>query len=175
MRHWLELAINSGNFPGVEWIDRHRGKFRVPWKHASRHGWDIETDASIFKMWAVYTGKYPADSSKMSALEMRKLAKVWKANFRCALNALQDIEVERGEGKSRGKDAFKVFRILPRQRKSKATKIRLNSQGMLCIHLPSLFMFSLINPAQIYGSDGSHRPTKTLKMGSVKLFVYLIN
>eukprot|EP00794_Sanderia_malayensis_P012309 gene12309-13579_t len=127
MRNWLEQVINSGKFPGVEWTDERRCKFRVPWKHASRQGWDVEKDASIFKMWAVYTGKFPDDCRGLSKTEMRKLAKVWKANFRCALNALQDIQSVRGEGKSKGTDAFKVFQILPRKAKSRT--VRLSSQG----------------------------------------------
>ena len=127
MRNWLEQVINNGEFSGVDWVDKRHGKFRVPWKHASRHGWDIEKDASIFKRWAVYTGKYPENCRELSIKDMRKLAKVWKANFRCALNALQDVEVLREEGKSKGTDAYKVFQILPR--KSKHGKVRLNSQG----------------------------------------------
>ena len=131
MRHWLEQAIDSGEYPGVEWTDKHHGTFRVPWTHASRHGWDIDKDASLFKMWAMYTGKYPKDIQGLSQKQKRHLAKNWKANFRCALNALpHDIQVLRGEGKSKGKDAYKVYRLLPQQRrKGITTKRRLNSQG----------------------------------------------
>lgn len=131
MRHWLKKAIDSGEFEGVEWTDKDSGKFRVPWKHASRHGWDINRDASIFKMWAIYTGKYSSQTENLSERKKKSLAKLWKANFRCALNALQDIEVVRAEGKSKGRDAYKVFRLLPQQKqKSKVTKMRLNSAGI---------------------------------------------
>ena len=130
MRHWLKKVIDSGEYHGVEWTDRDAGKFRVPWKHASRHGWDIDRDASIFKMWAVYTGKYSKETSNLSEKQKRALAKHWKANFRCALNALHDIEVVHKEGKTKGRDAYKVFRLLPQCRtKSKITKIRSNSTG----------------------------------------------
>ena len=130
MRHWLTNAIDSGEFNGVEWTDKDNGKFRVPWKHASRHGWDIDRDASIFKMWAVYTGKYSSETKQMSEKKKRSLAKHWKANFRCALNALQDIKVLTAEGKSRGRDAFKVFQLLPQKKsKSKVTKMRSSSTG----------------------------------------------
>ena len=125
MRHWLTNAIESGDFDGVEWTDKSDGKFRVPWKHASRHGWDIDRDASIFKMWAIYTGKYSSKSKHLTEKEKRSLAKLWKANFRCALNALQDIQVLKGEGKSRGRDAYKVFRLLqPKKQTNKFTKVR---------------------------------------------------
>lgn len=130
MRHWLKRAIDSGEFEGVEWTDREEGKFRVPWKHASRHGWDINRDASIFKMWAVYTGKYTCGNRTLSEREKRSLAKLWKANFRCALNALHDIQVMKDEGKRRGRDAYKVFKLLPQEKqKSKVTKMRTSSTG----------------------------------------------
>jgi len=135
MRHWLQNAIDSGEFDGVEWTDKREGKFRVPWKHASRHGWDIDRDACIFKRWAIYTGKYSSEPKPLSEKKKRSLAKLWKANFRCALNALQDIEVMRKEGKSRGRDAYKVFRLKPqnndKKQRSKTTKIRLNSTGCI--------------------------------------------
>lgn len=33
-----------------------RTMFTIPWKHAARHGWEVEKDASLFKSWAVHTG-----------------------------------------------------------------------------------------------------------------------
>lgn len=32
--------------------------FSIPWKHAARHGWEIEKDANLFKMWAIHTGEH---------------------------------------------------------------------------------------------------------------------
>lgn len=57
LRAWLEQQIDSGNYKGVEWLDRAKGQFIVPWKHASRHGWHSE-DAALFKAWAVYTRRF---------------------------------------------------------------------------------------------------------------------
>lgn len=31
--------------------------FSIPWKHAARHGWEIEKDANLFKLWAIHTGE----------------------------------------------------------------------------------------------------------------------
>lgn len=32
--------------------------FSIPWKHAARHGWEIEKDANLFKLWAIHTGEH---------------------------------------------------------------------------------------------------------------------
>lgn len=31
--------------------------FSIPWKHAARHGWEVDKDACIFKQWAIHTGE----------------------------------------------------------------------------------------------------------------------
>jgi len=31
--------------------------FQIPWKHAARHGWSIDRDATLFRSWAMHTGK----------------------------------------------------------------------------------------------------------------------
>lgn len=30
--------------------------FQIPWKHAAKHGWDINKDACLFRSWAIHTG-----------------------------------------------------------------------------------------------------------------------
>ncbi|XP_046884827.1 interferon regulatory factor 1-like isoform X2 [Hypomesus transpacificus] len=56
LRPWLEQQIQSGRYPGVSWLDQSAGVFQIPWKHAARHGWSIDRDASLFRSWAMYTG-----------------------------------------------------------------------------------------------------------------------
>ncbi|XP_067092032.1 interferon regulatory factor 1a isoform X2 [Osmerus mordax] len=56
LRPWLEQQIQSGRYPGVSWLDQSTGVFQIPWKHAARHGWSIDRDASLFRSWAMYTG-----------------------------------------------------------------------------------------------------------------------
>lgn len=41
--------------------------FSIPWKHAARHGWAIEKDASLFKLWAIHTGEQLMTFSANSA------------------------------------------------------------------------------------------------------------
>lgn len=31
--------------------------FQIPWKHAAKHGWDMEKDACLFRSWAIHTGQ----------------------------------------------------------------------------------------------------------------------
>lgn len=37
--------------------------FQIPWKHAARHGWSIDQDATLFRSWAIHTGKVISPSS----------------------------------------------------------------------------------------------------------------
>lgn len=36
--------------------------FQIPWKHAARHGWDLDKDACLFKQWALHTGRRCAET-----------------------------------------------------------------------------------------------------------------
>ncbi|XP_028405141.1 interferon regulatory factor 1-like isoform X2 [Dendronephthya gigantea] len=103
MRPWLEDALNENKFPGVEWVDKDAKIFRLPWKHASRNGWKINTDACLFRAWAEHTGKYKSNEAPNP--------KTWKANFRCALNSLPDMEEMVHQRMTKGNDAFKVYKI----------------------------------------------------------------
>ena len=47
--------------------------------------------------------------------------KRWKANFRCALNSLPDVEELKEQGIKKGNNAFKVYKFLD-ERESKTPK-----------------------------------------------------
>ena len=104
-REWLKQKLDNNEIAGVEWIDRPRGLFKIPWKHGSRHGWNLQGDAEIFRQWAIHSGRYRRD--KLDPIK-------WKTNFRCALNALRDIKEEREESRPRGPKAYKIYRMLMR-------------------------------------------------------------
>lgn len=112
--------------------------FSIPWKHAARHGWEIEKDASLFKLWAIHTGEQLMTCSANLARKagrglqlMKKIsagkyaegrmcdAKTWKANFRCAMNSLADIEEMKKMSVNKGHQAVRVFKMLPVVTKSK--------------------------------------------------------
>ncbi|KAM3924312.1 interferon regulatory factor 1 isoform 2-T2 [Leptodactylus fuscus] len=122
MRPWLEQQIASKKIPGLSWLNQEEGIFQIPWKHAARHGWDIEKDACLFRSWAVHTGKYKAG-------EKGPDPKTWKANFRCAMNSLPDIKEVKDKSVYKGSSAVRVYQMLPAQvktdkkeRKSKSLK-----------------------------------------------------
>lgn len=48
--------------------------------------------------------------------------KTWKANFRCAMNSLPDIEEVKDKSINKGHQAVRVFRMLPVSPKSRGEK-----------------------------------------------------
>ncbi|CAF92752.1 unnamed protein product, partial [Tetraodon nigroviridis] len=80
--------------------------FQIPWKHAARHGWSIDQDATLFRSWAMHTGRYRPGKDKPDP-------KTWKANFRCALNSLPDVCELQEHSRKRGNNAFRVYKMLP--------------------------------------------------------------
>ncbi|KAJ7316504.1 hypothetical protein JRQ81_002666 [Phrynocephalus forsythii] len=121
MRPWLELQINSNKIPGLIWINKEERLFQIPWKHAAKHGWELEKDASLFKSWAIHTGRYKEG-------DVQPDPKTWKANFRCAMNSLPDIEEVKDKSVSKGCGAVRVYRMLEpsikSQRKEKSKSSR---------------------------------------------------
>ncbi|KAK2909021.1 hypothetical protein Q8A67_004858 [Cirrhinus molitorella] len=105
MRPWLEQQIESGQIQGLHWVNEEKRIFQIPWMHAARHGWDLEKDAPLFMNWAIHTGKYRPDIDKADP-------KTWKANFRCAMNSLPDIEEVKDKSMKRGSNAFRMYRML---------------------------------------------------------------
>ncbi|KAK7114357.1 interferon regulatory factor 8-like isoform X2 [Littorina saxatilis] len=84
LKPWLEAQINSGRFPGVEWVSRGEGIFRITWKHGGRADWS-EQDGLIFKEWAIHTGRFREGTDNPDWPS-------WKTRLRCALNKLPDIQ-----------------------------------------------------------------------------------
>ncbi|KAM4810190.1 interferon regulatory factor 2 [Rhinophrynus dorsalis] len=122
MRPWLEEQINGECIPGLKWLNKEKKIFQIPWMHAARHGWDLDKDAPLFRNWAIHTGKYQPDIDKPDP-------KTWKANFRCAMNSLPDIEEVKDKSMKKGNNAYRVYRMIPmaerpskRGKKSKAEK-----------------------------------------------------
>ncbi|XP_076025872.1 interferon regulatory factor 2 [Genypterus blacodes] len=111
MRPWLEEQINSCQIPGLKWVNEEKRIFQIPWMHAARHGWDLEKDAPLFMRWAIHTGKYQHGVDRPDP-------KTWKANFRCAMNSLPDIEEVKDKSIKKGTNAFRVYKILSSSERS---------------------------------------------------------
>uniref|UniRef100_A0A674N7G2 Interferon regulatory factor n=1 Tax=Takifugu rubripes TaxID=31033 RepID=A0A674N7G2_TAKRU len=105
MRPWLEEQIDSCQIPGLKWVNKEKRIFQIPWMHAARHGWDLEKDAPLFMRWAIHTGKYQPGIDHPDP-------KTWKANFRCAMNSLPDIEEVKDKSIKKGSNAFRVYKML---------------------------------------------------------------
>ena len=110
LRAWIEKQADSGKLPGLEWDDREKGIFKVSWKHASRQCWSYPKDACVFEGWAIHSGRYRKGHDRPDPRR-------WKANFRCALNALPDIVELPNQGIARGQDAYKVYQIVKKTTK----------------------------------------------------------
>lgn len=111
--------------------------FSIPWKHAARHGWEVDKDACLFKQWAIHTGEDRSSTHKHTRSTTGVLKpclcssgkykegvtnpdpKTWKANFRCAMNSLPDIEEVKDKSINKGCGAVRVYRMLPTVTKKK--------------------------------------------------------
>lgn len=122
MRPWLENQIDSNNIDGLMWIDKEKMLFSIPWKHAARHGWQMDKDACLFKKWAIHTGKFTPGVTEPDP-------KTWKANFRCAMNSLPDIEEVKDQSVNKGCGAVRVYRMLPEVAKRKGDKRSRSGEG----------------------------------------------
>ncbi|KPP57908.1 hypothetical protein Z043_124317 [Scleropages formosus] len=116
LRPWLEQKIESKSIPGLTWVDKGNKMFAIPWKHAARHGWEMDTDARIFMQWAVHTGKFKPGVTEPDP-------KTWKANFRSALNSLPDIKQVKDKSINKGSQAIRVYRMLEEVPKKKGLSV----------------------------------------------------
>ena len=98
MKDWLIRQIESKEHPGLEWENKDHGVFRIPWRHAKHRDYDPNTDASIFRAWAIQSGRYHGEGDQAS----------WKANFRSAICSLPDVQELPGTRT----DKYRVFQII---------------------------------------------------------------
>ncbi|XP_016300709.1 interferon regulatory factor 1b [Sinocyclocheilus anshuiensis] len=117
MRPWLEGKIDSNTIAGLMWVNKEENMFSIPWKHAARHGWQVDKDACLFKQWAIHTGKYKEGETQPDP-------KTWKANFRCAMNSLPDIEEVKDKSINKGCGAVRVYRMLAAITKKKVKRCK---------------------------------------------------
>uniref|UniRef100_A0A674F845 Interferon regulatory factor 1a n=1 Tax=Salmo trutta TaxID=8032 RepID=A0A674F845_SALTR len=161
LRPWLEEQIQSGKYPGVTWRDETAQVFQIPWKHAARHGWNIDKDATLFRNWAIHTGRYKPGIDKPDP-------KTWKANFRCALNSLPDVKELQDKSIKKGSNAFRVYMMLPVIKMTKQRKGLKESEVAIKQNLISLSetqagsCASLDRFAEVFlkyrGGQASHSP-----------------
>ncbi|XP_072136022.1 interferon regulatory factor 8 [Mobula birostris] len=121
LKQWLIDQIDSDQYPGLVWDDDQRVTFRIPWKHAGKQDYNQEVDASIFKAWAIFKGKYKEGEKAEPA--------TWKTRLRCALNKSPDFEEVTDRSQLDISEPYKVYRIVPEgQQKCKFGSLS-NEQG----------------------------------------------
>ena len=117
----LNRMINSGRFPGLEWLNEEKDIFRVPWIHTKKRGYCRKRDTSIFREWAIHSGKYREDGDPTT----------WKINFRCAINGVKDIM----EVKGMQQEDCRVYKMLPSRSQSKRRSARYEPYPASCTAL----------------------------------------
>ncbi|XP_068616366.1 interferon regulatory factor 8 [Brachionichthys hirsutus] len=107
LKQWLIEQIESGQYSGLQWEEEKRVFFRIPWKHAGKQDYNQEVDASIFKAWAVFKGKFKEGEKAEPA--------TWKTRLRCALNKSPDFEEVSEKSQLDISEPYKVYRIIPEE------------------------------------------------------------
>uniref|UniRef100_A0A3Q3X6V9 IRF tryptophan pentad repeat domain-containing protein n=1 Tax=Mola mola TaxID=94237 RepID=A0A3Q3X6V9_MOLML len=107
LKQWLMEQIQSAQYSGLQWEDENRTLFRIPWKHAGKQDYNQEVDASIFKAWAVFKGKFKEGDKAEPA--------TWKTRLRCALNKSPDFEEVTERSQLDISEPYKVYRIVPEE------------------------------------------------------------
>ncbi|XP_041375705.1 interferon regulatory factor 5-like [Gigantopelta aegis] len=107
LRPWLEEQLNSGLFPGVEWINKQEQTFKLPWKHGSKENW-CESDCLIFKAWAVNGKRFHEgeDTPNWSTL---------KSGLKNALRKLTDVKELTTKEDLEEPNPHRVYKFLPKK------------------------------------------------------------
>ncbi|XP_078618740.1 interferon regulatory factor 8-like [Branchiostoma floridae x Branchiostoma japonicum] len=109
LRRFFVSHLDAGDVPGVTWLDRSTGLFRIDWPRGGRSGFNSETDGLIFKLWAQKTGQWkPGDP------ENPTMWSEWKTRVRNALHRLKDFEEQTDLGKPNDlQEPFRVYKLVP--------------------------------------------------------------